>query len=117
MTNWIKIEDKTFDVMECETQLSFENWAIMYLKLDIKNHPEYYDEFISLYDARKIFQISTVNFKSSVSHIKTIDIDFNRTMSMSIRCEKIDIYSKSDRRDDIIDDILNNKTTFVNNSL
>jgi len=112
--NCIKIGDKNFYVLECETQLSFENCAIMYLKFDIKNHPEYYDEFISLYDRGKIFEIYTMKFKSSHSYIKTIDIEFNRNMSISIRCENIYIHSKSDIRDNLIDEILNNnKTTFI----
>lgn len=111
--DWIKISDKIFYILECDVQLSIENWAIMYIKLDIKNHPEYYDEFISLYDGRKIFQISTIKFKSKMSHIKTIDIDFNRTMSITIRCEKIDVYTKSDIRDGIIGDILGDIKTFT----
>jgi hypothetical protein len=112
--NWIKIGDKTFYVLECDTQLSIDNHAFMYIKIDIKNHPEYYDEFINLYDLGKIFEIYTIKFKSSHSYIKTIDIEFNRNMSISIRCERIDIHSKSDRRDNLIDEILNNnKTTFI----
>jgi len=115
--NWIKIADKTFYLKECDIQLSFESWAIMYLKLDIEKYPEYYDDFISLYEAKRIFEIYTIKFTSNKSYIKTIDIDFNKSISMSIRCENLDIHNTSDRRDGLIDDILNNKTTFVIKSI
>ena len=42
-----------------------------------------------------------------------MDIDFGKKISMSIRCENLDAHNISNRRDTIIDDILDDKTTFI----
>ena len=110
--NWIKIGNETFYTKECEAQLSMESWAIIYLTLDIKSNPKYYDSFIDLYEKGCWFQINTNKFSARGCRIKTMDIDFGKDMSMSIRCENIDPQDISVRRGGIIDDILG-ETTFV----
>jgi hypothetical protein len=113
MNNWLKIANNTFYVKECDVQLSFEKWAILYLTLDISMYPKYYDDFINIYDGRKCFDISTVKFAAQNCRIKTMDIDFGKKISLSIRCENLDTHHISNRRDAIIDDILGDKTTFI----
>jgi len=113
MNNWLKIENDTFYAKECDVQLSLESWAILYLTLDIGSHPKYYDFFIDLYEGRKSFDISTVKFAAKKCRITTIDIDFGKKMSMSIRCDNMDANDMSERREGIIDDILGDATTFV----
>ena len=113
MNNWLKIENNTFYVKECDVQLSFEKWAIIYLTLDINAYPKYYDEFINIYEGKKSFDISTVKFAAQNCRIKMMDIDFGKNISMSIRCENLDAHDISNRRDTIIDDILGDKTTFI----
>ena len=113
MNNWLKIANDTFYVKECDVQLSFESWAILHLTLDIYKYPKYYDEFINIYEGRKSFDISTIKFAAQNCRIKTIDIDFGKKISMSIRCENLDTHNLSERRDGIIDDILGDITTFT----
>ena len=113
MNNWLKIANDTFYVKECDVQFSLENWAILYLSLDISAYPKYSDDFINIYEGRKSFDISTVKFAAQNCRIKTMDIDFGKKISMSIRCENLDTHNISDRRDGIIDDILNDQTTFI----
>lgn len=113
MNNWLKIANDTFYVKECDVQLSFEKWAILYLTLDIATYPKYYDEFINLYEGRATFDINTIKFAAQNCRIKTIDIDFEKKISMSIRCENLDAHNLSERRDGIIDDILGDITTFT----
>ena len=112
MESWIKISGETYYARECEVQLSMEKWAIIYLSLDLSAHPEYYDDFIDLYENRRLFGIGAVRFSANMCRIKTMDIDFGKKMSVSIRCEQIDAYGLSERRNGIIDDILG-ETTFV----
>lgn len=113
MNNWLKIANDTFYVNECDVQLSLESWAILYLTLDIAAHPKYYDQFINLYEGRARFDINTIKFAAYSCRIKTIDIDFGKKISMSIRCDSLDAHDISNRRDGIIDDILGEQTTFV----
>jgi len=113
MNNWLKIANDTFYVKECDVQLSFESWAILYLTLDISTYPKYYDEFINIYEGRKSFDICTIKFAAQKCRIKTMDIDFGKKISMSIRCENLDAHNLSERRDGIIDDILGDITTFT----
>ena len=66
-----------------------------------------------IYEGRKCFDISTIKFAAQNCRIKTMDIDFGKKISMSIRCENLDAHDISNRRDTIIDDILGDKTTFI----
>lgn len=113
MSNWMKIENDTFYVKECDVQLSMESWAILYLTLDLSSYPKYYDTFIEFHEKRKSFHVNTVKFAASGCRIKTMDIDFGKKMSMSIRCDNLDAHDISERRDGIISDILGDATTFV----
>lgn len=113
MENWLKIENSIFYAKECEVQLSFERWATLYIILDIGAHPEYYDFFMDIYEGRKLFDMSTIKFAARKCRIKTMDIDFGKKISMSIRCESIDAHDMAIRRDGIIDDILGDRTTFI----
>ena len=112
MNNWLKIENNTFYVNECDVQLSTESWAIIYLVLDIKRYPKYYDYFLNIYEKGKLFNINTIKFFAKNCRIKTIDIEFREKISMSIRCEDINVHSIHERRDGIIDDILGDVSNF-----
>lgn len=113
MKSWMKIANDTFYVKECDVQLSMERWAILYLTLDLSSYPEYYDAFIDLHEKRMPFQAITVKFAARGCRIKTMDIDFGKKMSMSIRCDSLDPHDISERRDGIIDDLLGGETTFI----
>ena len=111
MNNWIKISGKAYYVRECDVQLSMESWATIHLVLDIASYPSYYDDFIDLYENRSSFSMHTRKFMATTCRIKSIDIDFGKKLTMSIRCESIDTHDMSVRRGQIIDDILGDETT------
>lgn len=113
MNNWIKISGKAYYVRECDVQLSMESWATMHVVLDISSYPSYYDDFIDLYENRSSFSMHTSKFSATCCRIKSIDIDFGKKLTMSMRCESIDTHDISVRRDGIIDDILGEGTTLM----
>ena len=111
MESWIKISGTTYYVVECDVQLSMESWASMHMRIDLRSHPSYYDDFIDLYEKGSSFSICAKRFSASVCRIKSIDIDFGKSMTLAIRCEKLDAHDISERREGIIDDILGDETT------
>lgn len=112
MGGWIKISGDTFWPIECDVQLSFEKWAIIYISFDISKHPSYYDDLLDIYESGKVFSVCTAKLAASRCRIKTMDIDFGKKVSITVRCESID--TLSDRREQMIDDLLKGKgTTFV----
>ena len=113
MNRWIKIAGDIFYTKECDVQLSMEKWATLYLSLDISAYPKYYDEFVAMHEVRKTFDMTTISFSAIKCRIKTLDIDFGKSISMCIRCEELDTHDMSVRRDGLIDDILGEKTTFM----
>jgi hypothetical protein len=117
MNNWLKISEDTFYTYDCSVQLSMENYATIYISLDLKRHPAYCDIILDIYENKKTFSITTSTFFAKQCRIKTIDVDFGKKMSISIRCESIDAHDISERRDSIIDDILGNRLTFIGHSM
>jgi len=113
MNNWIKISGNAYYVRECDVQLSMEKWATMHVVLDIASYPSYYDDFIDLYENRSSFSMHTRKFAADNCRIKSMDIEFGKKLTMSIRCESIDTHDISVRRDGIIDDILRDDTTLM----
>jgi len=109
MNNWINISGRSYYVAECDVQLSIERWATIHIVLDIATHTSYYGDFIDLYENRSSFQINTRKFFASNCRIKSMDIEFDKKMAMSIRCENIDTHDISVRREGIIDDLLDNE--------
>lgn len=110
--NWIKINNRIYDVIDISVQLSIGSHATIYLTFDINK--SYHDEFIKMYENQKNyteseykFQISNSRFIGFGSLIKSIDANFTGRMNITIRCDYLQTLNVQDRRDKFIDEVLN----------
>ena len=105
---WVKIDDDIFYVVDLTMQLSIGSHATTYISFDINKNKNYLKYFTNLYENNRYFTISCVKFVSTGSIIKSIYVDNDSSMSISLRCDLLNISNISERRDEIIDDLLNN---------
>ena len=89
-------------------QLSLGVHASIELSFDIKNYPTYSNIFFNKYENKEKFNIVGKDFEAKGTIIKTIDIDTN-TMNTSLRCDLLNNKDISERREEIIDEVLNNE--------
>jgi hypothetical protein len=106
--SWIKINDETFFIKDMTIQLSIGSHASLQLSFDIKKYPNYSNIFFNKYENREKFNIVGKDFEAKGTIIKTIDIDTN-TMNTSLRCVLLNHKDISERREEIIDEVLNNE--------
>jgi len=106
--SWIKINDETFFIKDMTIQLSIGLHASLQLSFDIKKYPNYSNIFFNKYENREKFNIVGKDFEAKGTIIKTIDIDTN-TMNISLRCVLLNHKDISERREEIIDEVLNNE--------
>jgi hypothetical protein len=106
--SWIKINDETFFIKDMSIQLSIGSHASLELSFDIKTYPNYSNIFFNKYENREKFNIVGKDFEAKGTIIKTIDIDTN-TMNTSLRCDLLNHKDISERREEIIDEVLNNE--------
>jgi len=106
--SWIKINDETFFIKDMTIQLSIGSHASLQLSFDIKKYPNYSNIFFNKYENREKFNIVGKDFEAKGTIIKTIDIDTN-TMNTSLRCDLLNHKDISERREEIIDEVLNNE--------
>ena len=106
--SWIKINDETFFIKDMSIQLSIGSHASLELSFDIKTYSTYSDIFFKKYENREKFNIVGKDFEAKGTIIKTIDIDSN-TMNTSLRCDLLNHKDISERREEIIDEVLNNE--------
>ena len=120
---WIKINNDIYDVIDGSVQLSVGSHATIHLTFDISKNKSYQDIFIKMYESQQNytsdskFTISNSKFIGSGSLIKSIDTDFSERMNLTIRCDYIQTLDVQERRDEIIDDIINNNDSLVNSFL
>ena len=105
--SWIKINDETFFIKDMSIQLSIGSHATLELSFDIKTYPSYSTFFFNKYENREKFNIFGKDFEAKGTIIKTIDIDKN-TINTSLRCDLLNHKDISERREEIIDEVLNN---------
>jgi hypothetical protein len=106
--SWIKINDETFFIKDMTIQLSIGSHATLELSFDIKTYPNYSNIFFNKYENREKFNIVGKDFEAKGTIIKTIDLDTN-TMNTSLRCDLLNHKDISERREEIIDEVLNNE--------
>lgn len=102
----IKINNDVFSTMETSIQLSTGKLCSIYILLDVSKYPDYYKKLISLYENTQTFNIDTNKIRAIGCVIKTVDIDFGRTMGLNVRCSEIITDITMVRRDEIITSIL-----------
>lgn len=127
-TNWIKIDGQVFEIEQGEAQLSTGSHASIYIKLDIKRNASYYSFFIKKYEEQSNSSMGSnaKSFKFDVYHkhfiargtlIKTMDVSFNSEMNLTLICDVLESTDTQERRDEIIDDLLNNETLPKDNNI
>jgi hypothetical protein len=110
---WVKINDNVINVEDGSVQLSMGSHASIYLSIDISKNPSYHNFFIKLYESQNSgntksskFDLISSKFQAIGSLIKSIDTDFNNRMNISIKCDYFNPLNIEDRRNEIINDIL-----------
>lgn len=106
MNNWVKIDDEIFYTKNTSVQLTIGSHAT--IEISVENRKDYSDFFFKKYDSGVKFNLIGKQFDAKGVHIKRIDIDSNQ-INISLRCDILDNRDISERREEIINDILNNK--------
>lgn len=106
MENWIKINDEVFYIKDISMQLSFGSHATVELFLDTLKYPEYTDVFFKRYENKEKFNIIAKNFECRGTLIKAIDMG-KSSLNVSLRCDYTNQTPIEERREILIDDILN----------
>ena len=113
---WIKIEEEIFCIEDISVQYTLLKHTNIYIEIDIKKY-DYYSFFINLYENNRGFNINFSNevakyfnnkFLAKGCHIKTMDIIFNSKINLNIICDVL-LENIMERRDDMIEQILENK--------
>jgi len=109
----LKIYDKIY---ECSgsVQTSIGSHASMIFIFDLIVNPEYETFFIKLFEQKAKFDMFSSYFEAKGVFIKLIDIDFGKKMTITFHSDILSVKDISDRREEIIDEILDTKT-FNNN--
>jgi|LakMenE18May11ns_1017448.scaffolds.fasta_scaffold9013553_1 hypothetical protein len=108
---WVKIDNDVFDVIDVTVQLSIGSHTTTYISLDINKNPNYLKYFTNLYENHSSFTMSSIKFVAPGSLIKSIDVDFDSNMNLTIKSDIFNPVSIQERREEIIDELLNNKTS------
>lgn len=104
----IKIDGETYEYHDCQCQLTFGTHVNLYLTFDISKNSNYKKSLISLYESEMRFDIITTKFTSKGNLIKMMDIS-NKFINLEIRAELLETIPQDKRRDNIIEDLLDNK--------
>jgi hypothetical protein len=107
MSEWVKINNEIYFIKDCVVQLSVMSHATINIEFDLKKYPTYSDIFFNMYDSGIKFDLIGRDFDGKGTQIKSIDCN-SSTMNMSLRCDILNPSNISERRDEIIDDLLNN---------
>lgn len=116
LSHFIKISNNIFIVENFSTQLSTGSHAIISITINTLNNPTAYSFFTTKYDnstslkkEESSFDIEHFNHKAYGCLIKSIDLDnMNYLMHLNIISDYFMEIPISERRDQIITDILNN---------
>jgi len=108
---WVKIDNDVFDVVDVTVQLSIGSHTTTYISLDINKNTNYLKYFTNLYENHSSFTMSSIKFVAPGSLIKSIDVDFDSNMNLTIKSDIFNPVNIQERREEIIDELLNNKTS------
>ena len=103
--NWIKIDGDIFYIKDYSIQLSIGSHASLEVKLE--NRKDYSDFLFMRYESKSKFNLIGKQFEAKGVHIKGIDVNLNQ-ITLSLRCDILDNRDISERREEIIDEVLNN---------
>jgi len=123
--DWIRIDNEIFNIESLSIQTSIGTHATIYVTLDILSNPTYFNFFIKIYENQNHstynknskFTLTSSKFRGIGSIIKSIDTDFDNKMNLSILCDVLDITDIQERRDELLNDLLNDETLINKNNI
>jgi hypothetical protein len=125
MDNWLNIENQFFNADLINTQLSIGSHANLILSLDTVKNPQSYKFFINWFDSgsnrtgitsQYKKDISCKNFDAKGCFIKTIDYDPNTNIiNLDVSCDYLSPANISERREEKLDNLLNETYQNKNN--
>lgn len=108
MNKWVKINDDVFFIEDVSMQLTIGAHSSIEMLVDLQKYPEYSDIFFNKFDKKEKFNLSSKNFEGRGTIIKSIDIG-NKFLNISMRSDYTDMTPIDERREILIDEILNNQ--------
>lgn len=108
MNSWIKIDNDIFFIKESSLQFSTAAHATVDICVDLALYPQYLQHFFNLFQNHTKFNLLTKDFEGKGTLIKSIDYDLE-SLKISLRCDLLNQSDKSERRDEIINELLNNQ--------
>lgn len=123
----IKINNDYFEVENISTQLTIGSHATIKLTIDTKKNTGYYQYFTDIFDRyndeiwnqnpnNTIFGIQAKNIKGYGCIIKSIDIDnIHNIMNLSINCNYLEEITIQEKRDELINEVLDQTSLNENN--
>lgn len=111
----IKIDNEIFEIVESSVEFTTGVHATIYIKFDITNHNEYLTHFTKMFEEQKLsmkkFTTVSNEFQALGCIIKSIDTNFKTVVNLTLRCDLLNLRDLETRRNEIIDEILNKKTS------
>jgi hypothetical protein len=119
----VKIKEDYFHVEDISTQLSLGSHGSISLTINTLKHPDYYKFFTEVFDSYSQdsftqyvkelkFNIQYKNLRGNGCLIKSLDIDsMNYLLYVNINCDYLEQVTVQEKRDELIDDVLNEKTS------
>jgi hypothetical protein len=124
----VKIKDKYFIVEDISTQFSIGSHATINLTINTLKYPDYYHFFTDIFDSYSdeifnqrprtdiVFDLQWKNLRGYGCSLKSLDIDsMNYLMYVSIMCDYLEQVTVQEKRDELIDDVLNETSENKNN--
>ena len=119
----VKIKEHYFHVEDISTQLSLGSHGSISLTINTLKNPSYYKFFTDIFDQyseESFTQYATdvkfnIQYKNLRGHgclIKSLDIDsMNYLLYVNINCVYLEEITVQEKRDELIDEVLNEKTS------
>lgn len=96
-----------FEIKDMSIQQQIEpNFVTIILSIDLVKFPTAQKFFIDLYDSRRKFDVFTIKYDFFRSYIKSIDLT-EEVLGLIMSCDSFKESNISERRLDVIDNILN----------
>lgn len=110
MSDWIKIDNEIVFVKESAVSVQFSTMAhaVLDISIDLKKYPQYLNYFFNLFENGTKFNLTTKKYEAKGTLIKSIDYG-PYYLNLSLRCDLMESSDISERRDEIIENLLNNE--------
>ena len=105
---WIKIEEDIFYISNISVQFTIMSHANISIDIDIFKYPEYSTYFLHKYENWQTFSFKNNKVVASGCIIKSIDMQFNKKLTLLIVSDVVGT-DVLERREDILNRILNEK--------